>query len=567
MQSARFPFQGWAKRLFAGVILVAIGFTVEQDGKAAQNPSADWKFHATINAPWAQSDDDQSFDSPVTAAGLCRSSQFTSANPYLPTANVDAIAGEPVNNSGFSNLGCRAPQNETTVAVNPTDPNNLVAGANDYRVCCDSVGLNDGSGWAYASFDAGLTWTNVQLPGLTAQTGGRGVFKRVDSAGDPAVAFGPDGTVYYANIVFHRIRAASGIAVSVSHDGGLSWGEPNMVAYDDAGNFVNDKEFIAAGPDGKVVVTWTRFNLGPHGAGYRESPIVMAISKDGGKTWNRQGSPVSDRAHPFDQGSMPQVAPDGTLYVAYEGATPSSGYSQDATVVARSTDDGRTFTNIEVGRVFDDLDCYPIFGGRQTLTGEHFRLNSYPSFSIDPTNGKLAIAWTDDRGAGNCGTGASSFVGVTNAKVVLVTSPNGTSFSAPQVISVGDTVFPGVAANNGRIAVSYYTRAYTASHNPTLCDVKTGVGNITEGVPSAIDVCLDYAARTSANSYAVETRLTSEGSNPYIEFANGSFIGDYSQIALGSNGVAHPVWTDFRGNPNPGGTRANQDVYTAAYIP
>ena len=76
-----------------------------------------------------------------------------------------------------------------------------------------------------------------------------------------------------------------------------------------------------------------------------------------------------------------------------------------------------------------------------------------------------------------------------------------------------------------------------------------------------------YAARTSSNNYGTETRLTTEGSNPYIEFANGSFIGDYSQIAFGSNGKAHPVWTDFRGNPNAGGTRANQDVYTAIYTP
>src|SRR5439155_14093865 len=170
------------------------------------------------------------------------------------------------------------------------------------RVCCDADGLNDGTGWAYVSFNGGHTWANVQVPGLTAETGGQGAFATVDAAGDPALAIGPDGTVYYANIVFARDTFASGVAVSVSHDGGLTWDAPNMVTFVHAGNFFHDKEFIAAGPDGSVVVTWTRFSLGAKGTGYRESPIVMALSRDRGRTWNRAGSPVSDPAHPFDQG-------------------------------------------------------------------------------------------------------------------------------------------------------------------------------------------------------------------------------------------------------------------------
>src|SRR5216684_9021415 len=81
-------------------------------------------------------------------------------------------------------------------------------------------------------------------------------------------------------------------------------------------------------------------------------------------------------------------------------------------------------------------------------------------------------------------------------------------------------------------------------------------------VPSS--VCLDYASSSSTSGFA-ETRLTTEGSNPYVQFANGAFIGDYSEIALGSDGVAHPVWTDFRGRP--GVTAANQDIYTQSFRP
>jgi hypothetical protein len=541
-------------------VAAALAIVVVAPASGAQTDKG-WKFEPTINAPWAHEGEEDAIDDPdPAAAGLCRSSLFAT-NPYAPTTNVDVIVNDRINNSGVSNFGCTTPQNETTVAVNPRNPLNVVAGANDYRICCDFTGLNDATGGAYYSFDGGNTWGNVMVPGLTAETGGQGNFKRVDSAGDPAMAFGPDGTLYYANIVFSRVTFASGVAVSTSTDGGRTWSAPNMLAYTDAGNFINDKEWIAAGPNGELVVTWTRFNLGPRQLGYRESPIVMALSRDGGKTWNRQGSPVSDRAHPFDQGSMPAFAPDGTLYVAYEGASPASGYSQDQTVIARSTDLGQTFTNTEVGRVYDDLDCYPSFAGSPTLSGEHFRLNGYPSFSIDPTNGRLAVVWADDQGAGSCGTGAASFTGTTAAKVKLVTSSNGTSFSTPSVVSGGDVAFPAVAAFGGKIAVSYYTRAL--ADNTAVCHAVTGNAPGTPPAMSATNVCLDYAARSSTDGFALETRLTSQSSNPYVQFADGGFIGDYTQIAYGADGVAHPTWTDFRGRPGTNG--ANQDVYTARF--
>jgi hypothetical protein len=524
-----------------------------------------WKFQPTLNAPWAQGGESEDIDAADAASGLCRSSQFSGANPYAATSNVDVISGDAINNSGVSNRGCTTPQNETTVAVNPLNASNLVAGSNDYRVCCDFTGLNDGTGWAYASMNGGTTWANVQLPGLTAETGGHGLFAKVDSAGDPAIAFGPDGTVYYANIVFSRVSFASGVAVSTSHDGGLTWSQPSMVTWANAGNHFNDKEWIAAGPNGAVVVTWTDFDLGPHAAGFRQSPIVMALSRDGGRTWVRQGSSVSDPLHPFDQGSQPAFDKDGTLYVAYEGADPATGYSTDQTVVARSTDLGLTFTQTQVGRVFDDNDCYPVYGGRQTLTGEHFRMNSYPSLTVDPVSGGLAVAWADDQGAGSCGTGHASFSGTTNAKLKLVTSSNGTAWGSVRTLGDGDVVFPSVAMSNGKAVVSYYTRHFAATGSPTLCNVQTAGGDpVTEGVASA-NICLDYAARVSTDGYAAEHRLTTQSANPAIEFSQGTFIGDYSQVAMGKNGVAHPVWTDFRGRP--GVTGANQDVYTQSITP
>ena len=563
------------KRFFMPLWLSVLALSVLVVGAGAANqaqPTHKWKFDPTINAPWAHEEDEGDLDSTVTAAGLCRSGPFNTTGAYGPLgANVDAIVGDQVNNSGFSNLGCTTPQNETTIAVNPTNPANLVAGANDYRVCCDFTGLNDATGWAYYSTDGGATWKNVQLPGLTAETGAEANLKRIDSAGDPVVAFGPDGTAYYSNIVFSRVTPVSGVVVSTSTDGGKSWSEPNIVTFTGAGNFVHDKEWIAAGPDGRVVVTWSRFNLGPHGAGYLESPIVGAFSKDGGKTWNRQSFPISDAAHPFDQGSQVAYGPDGALYVAHEAASPTTGYQTDALVLARSTDDGKTFETKELSRVYDDLDCYPVFGGRQTLSDMHFRLNSYPSLSIDSSNGTIAIAWSDDQGAGSCGGGGTTFSGTTSNQVKLVRGTWATIGSAPVVAvttTAPDKVFPSVAARGGKIAVTYYTRDYAIASAAAICHVRTNVDPTqVPPSPSANSVCMDYAAKsaTSTGSFGSQVRLSTESSNPYVQFADGAFIGDYSQVAIASNGTAYGAWTDFRGNP--GLTPANQDVVVQSFTP
>ena len=557
--------------LTAGAMVLLLSPTVAFGGATATTHK--WKFSPTINAPWALEDDEDALDTKTEAAGLCRSNPFNTTGAYGPLgSNVNVIVGDAVNSSGFSNFGCTTPQNETTIAVNPTNPNNLIVGANDYRVCCDFEGLNDGTGWAYYSMDGGATWANVQLPKLTAETGGSGVFKRFDSAGDPVVTFSPDGVAYYANIVFSRVTPASGVVVSVSRDGGRTWSSPNMVSDVSSANFFLDKEWIAAGRNGQVAVTWTHFNQGPRGSTYLSSPIVGATSNDYGKTWNRQGFPVSDAAHPFNQGSQVAFDRDGALYVAYEGASPATGYATDALVLARSTDNGRTFQTVELARVYDDFDCYPIYDGSQTLSDMHFRINSYPSMSIDPVSSAIAIVWTDNQGSGSCGTGASSFSGTTANRVKLVTG------TWPAIASAGttaltaspsDTVFPSVAAANGNIAVSYYTRDYAVASSAAICHLRTNSDPaLIDPETSVNSVCMDYAGRFKVGSgpFGAQRRLSTESSNPFIQFANGSFIGDYSQVAIAPLGnKAYAAWTDFRGKP--GTTPANQDVLVQSFVP
>jgi hypothetical protein len=510
----------------------------------------------------ALGDDDGGAPDPALSA-LCQDF-LGQPNPYPnPSPNVDAINGDTTVPAG-SQTGCQAAQNETTIAVNPNNPANIVAGSNDYRVFNSREGRNDSSGWAYTSFDGGQTWTNVQLPHLTYQTGGTGAFSWFDSAGDPVIAFGPNNTVYYGNIAFSRStplggQQASAIVVSVSHDGGLTWGDPSVVAINGVNpdgtptetDIFNDKIWLAADPSsGRVYVTWTRFSFDSNG-NYLESPIMVSASTDFGAHFAAptRVSPslngFTGGITPYSQGSNPQVANDGTLYVAYETsvcatASCDSTGDHDATVVATSHDHGATFSQAVVDTNYD----FPA-----TLTGENFRLNSYPQLAYDRTNDKLTIVWSDDRnGQYDPTTGASI---KTNGDNIVSSSGNGKQWSKPLVIGTpDDEFFAAVAVRNGQTAITSYTRHYD---------------------PNGIN--LDYAYWSASGTQSLirasTQRITTVSENPQVQFvglnpdgsvAQGVFIGDYSAVAIGSDQKIHPCWTDFRGRPST--NTPNQDVYT-----
>jgi hypothetical protein len=449
----------------------------------------------------------------------------------VQTANVNLIREDAVTAKG-PEKGCATPQNEPTVAIDPVDARNVVAGANDFRTCCDSIGDQASTGWAYVSKDAGATWTNVQVPGLTRETGGQGPFARFDLAEDPVLAFDAHGRLYYAHIAFAQDSAASGIAVSSSDDGGLTWNAPVLVRYTDDPKVFNDKEWITTAPDGTVVVTWTRFKSGSFGS---RSAIVGSMSRDGGRTWTKPFA-LSSKQHIDAQGSTPVVARDGTLYVVFEAALAPRRKRAIAAAIVRP---GQKPVYRTLAPVFDAPNCYAInVNLRTTLSDEAFRVSAIPSVSLDPASQTLAVAWAD----GERGCKENRFWGATNAQVKLVFL-HGTHASGPRIVTKGaDKALPSVAYRDRQVVVGYYTRSFA----PHDCVYETKL------------VCLDYAYSTSADQFATERRLSDGSFNPYEQF-DGEFIGDYGGLAVGPDGLAHAVWTDSRGG--------DQNIYSQAFRP
>src|SRR4029450_1244330 len=73
--------------LVAGAAFVALSSVLIATSDAAPKGSSHkWKFSPTINSPWALEDDEQPLDSPILAAGLCRSSPWNTVVAYGPLA-------------------------------------------------------------------------------------------------------------------------------------------------------------------------------------------------------------------------------------------------------------------------------------------------------------------------------------------------------------------------------------------------------------------------------------------------------------------------------------------------
>jgi hypothetical protein len=451
------------------------------------------------------------------------------------------------------------PHNETAIAADPANPAHLVGGSNDTELPPNGASGSAKSALGYyTSFDGGATWLNGQVP--------TGSFTQNS---DPSVVFDTAGRVYIGAVSFDLglggLALGGAIQVSTSTDGGRTFARPSVVERATSPTIFEDKPYLAADDNaaspfaGSVYATWTRFTFADQKeTQFLGSPIFFSASRDGGKTWSpaKEISGVNPAICTFsgtalpndgscreDQFSSPVVGPDGTIFVAFENdQAVDNGQFRNQYLVVKSTDGGATWSApVRASDVLTDgANDYPInVQGRQTLSNSRFRVNSAGNLAIDPSTGALFVTWSDNRH----GTAAS-----TNTDVFASASTDGgATWSGPITVSsaANDQFYPWAAvAPDGTLEVVYFDRSYDSANS------KYGV----------------TLAKLPGGTQRVDTGL-SDPNNARWFAANGetTFLGDYNGLTIGSDGVAHPFWTDMRRAVTVNhATGTTEDAFTTA---
>jgi hypothetical protein len=488
------------------------------------------------------------------------------ANPitpvFVPGSPLDGNAVVPPDVTVNQDTAA-APQNETAIAVDPSNPNRIVAGANDYvtRTWPCSIGstpcsaLGDGYSGTYFSNDGGHTWCctatdpghlGTLIPGVEHLTGGP-----YDAGGDPAVAWDTRGNAYYAGLGFDRTSAPNTVTVSKGtfSGGNLSWSAPTFINATTSPSTLNDKEWIAVDQNtdspyrDRIYVSWTRFLFNASTGAYTQSPIFFASSSDGGATFTAPKS-ISGNVL-YSQGSRPVVGPDGSLYVFWDGAKRLD--SLDSTWVVKSTDGGATWAKpVQISTLNES----------EGLDDTLFRVNSFPAAAAAP-NGDLYATWTtlqdpdgnvavwskSSDGGAHWTAPARVFAPATRTPIGYpVAQPAGGTLTAPTPPGAVEDIFPAVSVGaDGQVVFGAYrgdvvspwqtcARSNAAPESRINC---LQLGNYVHNTR------LDYWVASGGPGHAVSTHPINTRNG-----FGGGFIGDYTDLDVGPDGVTHALWTD-----------------------
>ena len=417
-------------------------------------------------------------------------------------------------------------QNEPGIAVNPTNPRDIIVSGNDYNTAATGAG---GGSWAseFTSLDGGQTWQYHPAAMNATFAGGKPCF-----GGDTNVFFGPDGTAYFAGLGYpdaQTLRCSGtsgpatngGLFVAHSTDGGQTWTFVK-VEQDFGSNWV-DKEWMGINPaNGEISIDVMNYSS--------TAFIDYWYSTDKGSTWN---GPIV--VNPSSDQNMVAAG----LAVDYQGGVDivwQGGATQNYIEFSRATAPGSAFsaeTNL------GSITCAPTGSSNFPAIGGVQRMNCFPQIFADdsptsPDHGNLYIIYTTN---------------TTSLQIQLLRSTNYGSTWTPQGSAIAvnndpsdgaDHWWPqGTVGKNGTVYVEFLDRRYNTGN--LLVDATMAVS--TDG----------------GLTFPINIRLSSVSGNPDVWSA---FMGDYENTFWSPNGT-FAVWTDFR-NGASGST--NEDLYVGQLI-
>lgn len=292
---------------------------------------------------------------------------------------------------------------EPTVTVDPRDPARIVAASMDQGF--DASGQRFSWPLAHLSEDGGATWTTMRMPMGPDQPPSHPLFAH-NQADDPAVVFLADGTLLYTALTFtfasgaNRGLGGTGASLTLwrSTDGGRTYSD-GEVLHEGSGAFSllaapgfvgHDKQWLAAAPDGSVLMAWNVNERGTARCTGTCTRVLATASTDGGRSW-------SDASIVYDgvaSGAFPVVMADGSWVVSYRET------SDAAVHVAVSTDDGGTWST---NTTIDSTTKFPVLAKTTVPGASRERIYmAYPmSAEGDPQPDVpqvITLRWSDDGG-------------------------------------------------------------------------------------------------------------------------------------------------------------------------
>ncbi|MDP9251620.1 MAG: glycoside hydrolase [Chloroflexota bacterium] len=373
---------------------------------------------------------------------------------------------------------------------------------------------------------------------------------------DPNADFDTQGRVYQTTLPFNaywqNLHPNAAVMVSYSDDMGAHWVTANGgVPLEQSPNasslqfgHVEDKQFIAVNHiaghqyQDHVYAVWSVFNGS-------SVDLRISVSRDRGATFSRYNSftmpSVSGHASFYVQ---PSIDANGDLYLAFAGEDKQTKGSRESLYVAKSTDDGRTFT---FSKAVSGVGVIPSC----CLPNTTFRDGITEGFAASPTYaGHLYLAYEDwdfTNGQMDVKFVQSANGGATWSNPVKV---NDNTESAG--LGYTDQFQPAVAAGpNGAVAIAFYDRRAECPNDPSVLAADVGETNF------CIDTTLQAYKDTGAGAQPVlaNTRITDftwDPMNPaqHVEgigqmacaahrdpCTTRAFIGDYFGLAISGGNI------------------------------